>query len=48
MNGKAEAIQPPRFFCAARWRCLACNSPWFGATTIQKARRLLERHRCES
>ncbi len=44
MDHPIEKIDPPKFFCHARWRCRRCGSPWFGATTVQKARRLLEAH----
>ncbi len=33
-----------RFLSRARWRCLRCDSPWFAATTLAKARSLLAHH----
>ncbi len=44
LDAQVEKFENARFQCHARWRCLACNSPWFASLTIEKARRRLEDH----
>lgn len=43
-EGEVDRIAPPKFFCHARWRCRRCDSPWFGARTVERAWELLAAH----
>lgn len=44
-TGVVEHHPRPAFLCRARWRCFVCDSPWFGATSFERAWELLRSHR---